>query len=45
MAQQKRQQIDNQIIELTALCKVLNGLNKGCLLTPTDVYPQLFDAD
>lgn len=44
IAEQKRQQIDNQIKHLTALRNVLDGLVKGCQTEPFSERCGLIDA-
>jgi len=44
MAEQKRQQIDDQIKDLTALRNVLDGLVKGCQANPSTEHCSLIDT-
>lgn len=44
MAEQKRQQIDDQIKDLTALSQVLDSLVKGCQTDPSTVHCSLINA-
>jgi len=44
MAEQKRQQIDEQIKDLTALRNVLDGLVKGCQQTQSTDHCSLIDS-
>jgi MerR family mercuric resistance operon transcriptional regulator len=44
MAEQKRQQIDDQIKDLTALRNVLDGLVKGCQSNPSTEHCSLIDT-
>jgi MerR family mercuric resistance operon transcriptional regulator len=44
MAEQKRQQIDKQIKDLTALRNVLDNLVKGCQTDPSHEHCSLIDA-
>ncbi len=44
MAEQKRQQIDKQLKELTALRKVLDKLVKSCQKTPSPHHCSIIDA-
>jgi MerR family mercuric resistance operon transcriptional regulator len=44
MAEQKRQQIDNQISDLTALRNVLDGLIKGCQNNTSIEHCSLIDT-
>jgi MerR family mercuric resistance operon transcriptional regulator len=44
MAEQKRQQVDEQIKDLTALHNVLDNLVKGCQTDPSTEHCSLIDA-